>query len=1061
MGPRADSPAGLARRRASFGRNAPSRSGALPALPAVFARIAAVAWPAAPVRMSTLVFRSFLVLSAAIVLIDALPLFAGPAAAGTLGFDPTAHPRESPRYSAGVRDSLFLLRVEERRLAADYAGAARLAREFLAMRRADPGERPYQIENAEALVRMMDRVAALPREAQREFARGDSLDRVVPDWASDAPPGVGSGLARRRLDIMLRHVNNDFPEVLDRQLRLGGHLYREGDYQGAEQLGRDALALARRALSPGHPLTATAMQLVGICLVHQGDFAGAEPYYRASLPILEAASESAHMVRDHQFLATLITAVHTTAMLLYERGDPVAAEAYERWVVDSIRPAMEGLPLKDQSCLGGYCIWRQRMLLAAGDTLQAETLAREHLAVNRRRIAGLGIEFVRSHGGHDWVNALNSLADIVLARGRVDEGLLLRREALDAARLVQGEKHPQVAACEAGVGAALARAGDFAGARKHLQRALAMHREILGREHLEACRDLHALGELALREGDAARAEALLVEAVAIYDAARLRSGEGLTRATFRLASPYTALAAARLLRGRHDEAWPAAQLAQSRCLLELLDESRPRGLQSGAMARKVQTAPSAQAIPVAREAPAAQAVPRVKVSTLAEIQAAIPANCAIVGWVEHRPSALGTGEGAGSLWGYVLRRNGPVRWVRLIPGNAATRFQTALRAVSSWSLRVALDEEIERAARDAWRERVAPLAEHLVGVTRLCVVPSGAMLGVPVEAMVEESGGSLADRYTISYAPSASIWASLAARGGGEATRRPALLVGDPVFTRPSPAPDVAPVVATIAAGAALGPEVLYRSAVAGNREALDRLPALPCTRDEVLGAAGVLGEARTLLGADASEEALLALAAAGELRRFGILHFATHALVDDRQPAHSALVLSRAHLAGDLANVEAGGRMTDGLLTAEEICRDWSLDADLVTLSGCQTALGREAAGEGYLGFAHAFFQAGARRLLVSLWKVDDEATSLLMRRFYENLAKTGAGRSDGATMGGANAAGALGEKAPTNTAGGDAAEALREAKRWLRERRDERGALPFAHPAYWSAFVLVGGA
>ena len=97
------------------------------------------------------------------------------------------------------------------------------------------------------------------------------------------------------------------------------------------------------------------------------------------------------------------------------------------------------------------------------------------------------------------------------------------------------------------------------------------------------------------------------------------------------------------------------------------------------------------------------------------------------------------------------------------------------------------------------------------------------------------------------------------------------------------------------------------------------------------------------------------------------------------------------------------------DGRLTAERVLRTWKLQADLVTLSACETGLGERAGGEGYLGFAQALMLAGARGTVVSLWPVDDRATTLLMTRFYENMLAT-----------------------PALTK----AEALVEAKRWLRD-------------------------
>src|SRR5205085_5143632 len=119
--------------------------------------------------------------------------------------------------------------------------------------------------------------------------------------------------------------------------------------------------------------------------------------------------------------------------------------------------------------------------------------------------------------------------------------------------------------------------------------------------------------------------------------------------------------------------------------------------------------------------------------------------------------------------------------------------------------------------------------------------------------------------------------------------------------------------------------------------------------------------------------------------------LHFATHGVLDDQRPMQSALLLARDRLPDPLRQALDGKESCDGRLTAERILRGWKLDADLVTLSACDTGLGRFSGGEGYLGFSQALFVAGARSLVLSLWPVEDAATALLMTRFYENLLGT----------------------------------------------------------------------
>jgi CHAT domain-containing protein len=235
-----------------------------------------------------------------------------------------------------------------------------------------------------------------------------------------------------------------------------------------------------------------------------------------------------------------------------------------------------------------------------------------------------------------------------------------------------------------------------------------------------------------------------------------------------------------------------------------------------------------------------------------------------------------------------------------------------------------------------------------------------------------------------------------------------------------------------------------------------------LPGSRREVEALARLFGQADVLLGSDASEQCLEALAQAGRLKSYRYLHLATHGLIDLAEPQRSALLLARDRLPDPLAQAQAGKKVYEGRLTTADMLHDWQLEAELVTLSACETALGPEGGGDGFIGFSQALLLAGARSLVVSLWRVDDTATALLMTRFYENLL----GKRDG-----------LAQPLPK-------AEALREAKAWLREltggqvaeqvarlpqlerggerKRDVAAAdpqRPYGHPYYWSAFILIG--
>jgi CHAT domain-containing protein len=156
-------------------------------------------------------------------------------------------------------------------------------------------------------------------------------------------------------------------------------------------------------------------------------------------------------------------------------------------------------------------------------------------------------------------------------------------------------------------------------------------------------------------------------------------------------------------------------------------------------------------------------------------------------------------------------------------------------------------------------------------------------------------------------------------------------------------------------------------------------------------------------------------ATATSPELANYRIIHFATHALFNNVHPALSGIVLSL---------VTADGTPQDGLLRLSEVY-NLRLPAELVVLSGCQTGLGKSIRGEGLVGLTRGFMYAGAARVVVSLWKVDDKATSELMKRFYQGM---------------------LGQHLPPAAALRAAQMGMLQEKRWQ-------------SPYDWASFVLQG--
>src|SRR5262249_49984212 len=141
--------------------------------------------------------------------------------------------------------------------------------------------------------------------------------------------------------------------------------------------------------------------------------------------------------------------------------------------------------------------------------------------------------------------------------------------------------------------------------------------------------------------------------------------------------------------------------------------------------------------------------------------------------------------------------------------------------------------------------------------------------------------------------------------------------------------------------------------------------------------------------LGPEAIESNFQRLAQSGALKNYRFIHLATHGKANPSVALSSAVFLAaepdQPASSADPAALESA---PDGQITAEQTVRTWDVDAGLVVLSACESGLGRYAGGEGFLGFAQALFVKGSRSLVLSLWKVDDEATALLMEQFYQNL-------------------------------------------------------------------------
>jgi len=310
----------------------------------------------------------------------------------------------------------------------------------------------------------------------------------------------------------------------------------------------------------------------------------------------------------------------------------------------------------------------------------------------------------------------------------------------------------------------------------------------------------------------------------------------------------------------------------------------------------------------------------------------------------------------------------------------------------------------VRRAGRELYTAVLGPFDELVKAHRKLRIIPHGNLSALPFEALVDRRGRFLVESHDVSYSLSATLGLELArAKRKDSTARRRFVGMGDPVYDWASFRAGRAE--SGVAAGRGLALWTTARR-IATRKERSLGLERLPGTAKELRAIARLFGSDQKLYLRDQASEENVKAGALGGAR---IVHIASHGLLE---PHYQALALT----------LDPGSR-EDGFLMHNEIA-ELKLDADLVVLSACETGNTQMRSSEPIAGLALALRNAGARRVVVSLWPVDDAATARLMTDFYRPLA----------------------------AASTDYGAALSEAKRQMIAAGPK-------HPYYWAPFVLVG--
>lgn len=525
------------------------------------------------------------------------------------------------------------------------------------------------------------------------------------------------------------------------------------------------------------------------------------------------------------------------------------------------------------------------------------------------------------------VEAQQVLVAAALATGRVR----------DAERLVEeSERYARAAKMGAWRSRLLISRARVARARGDLRRSRATIAEFLRvtdtTEHVPRYEARVLLSETYAAAGDVRRAAAELNEAAAELD--RWRAGltdQELRTLAFQSASPDAGAQSASVARVLHaiairGDAREAFELAERRRARELTDRVSRRAALAHETAAPAPPTSARQASSV----------------TAAEVQRELPAGTALLEYV------VGP-QGAPTTLLVVTAAGVHARTIAPEDSLAATVARLAALLESGADPR-ALASALGTAL-------LAPGLAHLPPtITRLVIVPDGVLHRVPFDAL-RHDGRFVLERYSVGIAPSAGVAVALWRRAPRRVGSSRLVAFGDPVF----------PGASTAAGSGDAGAADVYRSAF----DATGGLPRLEGSAREVRLVTRYSAEA----DAYERESASAARLKRATFRDVSILHFATHALVDENSLTGSALALSP-------------GTGESGFVTSADLAA-LRMDADLVVLSACRRAGGTLVTGEGIQGLTAPFLQAGARSVVATRWRISDRSTVPFIRDFYDALA------------------------------------------------------------------------
>jgi CHAT domain-containing protein/Tfp pilus assembly protein PilF len=868
------------------------------------------------------------------------------------------------------------------------------------------------------------------------------------DYANAEP------LYERALAILEKVLGPEHPGIAATVDNLAVLNSVKGNYARAELLHRRALAILEKALGPEHPEIADYLMNLAILYLDKGDYARAESLHQRVLSI-----EEKDLGPEHPVVAT---SLYNLACVHYAMGDYTSAERLHVRALTIREKALGPQHPRVADSLNNLAL----ICAERGDLAKAESLYQRALTIQEN---ALGLEHP------NIAMTLNNLATLHENKREYAKAEQLYQRALAIREKTLGSEHPLVADSLNNVAILFVKKGEYVKAEPLYERALEILKKALGPGQPKVAKTLNDIAVLYIAKGDPSRAVAVQSRANAITEnnlAFNLAIGtERQKRAYLVTLSEQVARTlslhlhhlphdltarnlAATIILQRKGRALDAASenlnalrsrfSTEDQALLDRLTDTRSQ------LARLVLDGPKKMLPEQYRERISAledraekyeadisrrsgefraQSLP----VTLAAVQAAIPPDAALIEFASYRSfdaRAVKDGQAYSQprYVAYVLRQDGEIQWKEFGDAKTIDDAIAALRAALSDPKR----RDVKRLARAVDEKVMQPLRSLLGDANRILVSPDGDLNLIPFEALVDEQGRYLIERYSFNYLTSGRDLLRLQVK---RESKSDLLVIADPMFGQrdqltKADVPKRKPTRMRLRQSVTTGSDLssIYFAPLMGTEMEAKEIKSL-------------FPEAEVLLGEEATEASLKRAVAPR------ILHIATHGFFLEDSPVRIggtrglSLMRDDGGLRGLSADVKienpllrsglalAGanrrtGSDDDGILTALEAAGLNLWGTQLVVLSACDTGVGVVRTGEGVYGLRRALVLAGSETQVMSLWPVRDYATQRLMKAFYAGL-KQGQGRG----------------------------EALRSVKLTTMRRRGTE------HPFYWAGFIQSG--